>query len=114
MQLIQKYGFSQNWVKSRVASRGQSESVGVKECLLWISNLYIHFLFESSELIRRFVELWPEVFDFFETEADLDLSPKNLVPNDEDIWGSIEAIFRLQEVYDLRAWDLANGLELGG
>ena len=65
-------------------------------------------------MIRRFQVEWPELLKVFQEEFGIELPDMDDTPSNDDLKGSIDAIFRLQNVYKLDALELALGLDLGG
>lgn len=68
---------------------------------------------DQFKLIRRFQVEWPDLLKVFQEEFGIELPDMDDTPSNDDLKGSIDAIFRLQNVYKLDALDLALGLDLG-
>ena len=66
---------------------------------------------EQYKIIRRFLTFWTSLQS--EMEEYLDFERFEPYPNRDDLVGAAEGIFRIQDVYALDSFDLAEGMELG-
>ncbi|CAG5081043.1 Oidioi.mRNA.OKI2018_I69.PAR.g9773.t1.cds [Oikopleura dioica] len=66
---------------------------------------------EQYKIIRRFLTFWTSLQS--EIEESLDFQQFEPYPNRDDLVGAAEGIFRIQDVYALDSFDLAEGMELG-